>query len=515
MNDVDLFHQATLRICSSLDLGEVAQQCLDFFRDIFPLEGIMMNRYDSATKELIILALRTTLRVPSDIKSISIPADGQVAFDSSSRRIAVMNRPEDNPVTQAIWGALGQKTISSLVLYLWFKGSRIGQVELFARGQARFTSEHARLLELLHDPFAVVVANTIQHREVLHLKEMLADDNRLLRQALKRASTVEMIGADGGLKNVMEAVDQVAPLNSHVLLLGETGVGKEIVANAIHFQSPRKEGPFVKINCGAIPESLIDSELFGHEKGAFTGALARKVGRFERAHRGTIFLDEVGDLPPAVQVRLLRVLQEKEIERVGGIKPVKVDVRIIAATNKDLEMLVRQGKFREDIWFRLNVFPILIPPLRQRKSDIPELIHHFIVRKSREMNFNVIPTLAQGAIERLCAYDWPGNVRELENIVERALIRMRTSQRGKPLVFEELSGARLSSDGAKINSAPENPLWALDQTMKNHILAALEKTAGRIHGPRGAAKLLGLNPSTLRNRMRRLGIPFAKSDKET
>lgn len=505
INDIEFFHQATLCICSSLNADEVAQHCLDYFQGIFPLDGLMMNRYDAEAKELHILALKSNIPINSAVKSIYIPREGQTAFHSSKRRIALMRRPQDNPVTSAIWQALGQKSVSSLVLYLWFNGSRIGQIELFARGQGKFGEEHARLLELLHDPFAVAVANNIQYREVLALKELLADDNRLLRQALHAASTTEMIGADGGLKNVMEAVNQVAPLKSHVLLLGETGVGKEMVANAIHFLSPRKDGPFVKINCGAIPESLIDSELFGHEKGAFTGALARKIGRFERAHRGSIFLDEVGDLPPAVQVRLLRVLQEKEIERVGGTAPVKVDVRIIAATNKDLETLVRQGRFREDIWFRLNVFPILVPPLRHRKSDIPELVHHFIVRKSREMNFNFTPVPEPGAIERLQARDWPGNVRELENIVERALIRMRTSKSHKAITFEELPANRPFEEALPSSSGVPLPL---DTAMKNHILSALDKTAGRISGPRGAAKLLGINPNTLRNRMRKLGIPF-------
>jgi len=505
INDNEFFHQATLCICSSLNVEDVAHRCLEYFSEIFPLDGIMMNRYDAETKELHILTLKSNIPISGDIKSICIPREGQTAFQSSKRRIAVMKRQEDNPVTRAIWQTFGQKTVSSLVLYLWFNGSRIGQIELFARGQSRFGKEHARLLELLHDPFAVAVANTIQYREVSALKELLADDNRLLRQALHEASTTEMIGAEGGLKNVMEAVHQVAPLKSHVLLLGETGVGKEMVANAIHFLSPRQEGPFVKINCGAIPESLIDSELFGHERGAFTGALARKIGRFERAHRGTIFLDEVGDLPPAVQVRLLRVLQEKEIERVGGTRPVKVDVRIIAATNKDLEALVRQGRFREDIWFRLNVFPILIPPLRHRKTDIPDLVHHFIARKSRDMNLNFTPVLAPGAIESLQAHDWPGNVRELENIVERALIRMRTSRSHNVIAFEELHSIRPFEEALPSSSAATQ---TLDTAMKNHILAALEKTAGRIHGPRGAAKLLGINPNTLRNRMQKLGIPF-------
>jgi len=208
-------------------------------------------------------------------------------------------------------------------------------------------------------------------------------------------------------------------------LLGETGTGKEVFANAIHYSSPRKNGPFIKVNCGAIPETLLDSELFGHEKGAFTGAVSQKRGRFERANKGTIFLDEIGELPAPAQVRLLRVLQTKEIERVGGATSIPVDVRIISATNRNLQEMIASGRFREDLWFRLNVFPIMIPPLRQRREDIPALVHHLIERKSKELKLTGRPVLAPGAIDRLMAHEWPGNVRELENMIERSLIQHR------------------------------------------------------------------------------------------
>ena len=215
---------------------------------------------------------------------------------------------------------------------------------------------------------------------------MLADDNRYLYDELRSVSGDEIIGSDFGLKTVMEMVRQVAPLDSPVLLLGETGTGKEVIANAIHYSSPRKDGPFIKVNCGAIPETLLDSELFGHEKGAFTGAISQKRGRFERADKGTIFLDEIGELPLQAQVRLLSVLQTREIERVGGTSPIPVDIRIISATHRDLEEMIASRRFREDLWFRLNVFPITIPPLRQRREDIPALLHHLMERKSRELS---------------------------------------------------------------------------------------------------------------------------------
>ena len=240
-------------------------------------------------------------------------------------------------------------------------------------------------MSLLNEPFAIAFSNTLKHQEVLRLKDLLADDNRYLHRELLHLSGEEIVGADFGLKRVIEMVRQVAPLNSPVLLLGETGVGKDVIANAIHYSSPRKDGPLVKVNCGAIPETLLDSELFGHEKGAFTGAISQKRGRFERANQGTIFLDEIGELPSPAQVRMLRVLQYKEIERVGGTNPIPVDIRLIAATNRNLEEMVKTKQFREDLWFRLNVFPIHIPPLRERKEDIPALVRHFVKRKSREL----------------------------------------------------------------------------------------------------------------------------------
>jgi transcriptional regulator with GAF, ATPase, and Fis domain len=288
-------------------------------------------------------------------------------------------------------------------------------------------------------------------------------------------------------------------------LTGETGVGKDVIANAIHLGSPRRDGPFIPVNCGAVPETLLDSELFGHEKGAFTGALARKRGRFERAHGGTILLDEIGEMAPPAQVRLLRVLQHREIERVGGTDRVPVDVRIITATNKDLPAMVRTGRFREDLWFRLDVFPIEVPPLRERKSDVPALVQHFIERKAGELKIGATPRLAPGAIDDLVAYDWPGNVRELENLVERAMI----VHRGELLRFDDLTTSRPQKAAA--HSSPlDTESLDLNAVVARHIRRVLGMTGGKIHGPGGAGELLGVNPNTLRNRMRKLGIPFRK-----
>jgi DNA-binding NtrC family response regulator len=347
----------------------------------------------------------------------------------------------------------------------------------------------------------------LRHQEVSRLKDMLADDNRYLFEELRSASGDEIIGSDFGLKAVMEMVRQVAPIDSPVLLLGETGTGKEVIANAIHYSSRRKDGPLIKVNCGAIPETLVDSELFGHEKGAFTGAVSQKRGRFERANKGTIFLDEIGELPAQAQVRLLRVLQTKEIERVGGTTSIPVDVRILSATNRNLEKMIASGRFREDLWFRLNVFPIMIPPLRQRREDIAALVHHFIDRKSKEMKLTERPALAPGALDRLMVYDWPGNVRELENLIERALIQ----QRNGVLSFETLSAPQVPVSHEVTRDAGRNrTVLSLDEINGQHIRKALETAGGKINGPGGAAQILGLHPNTLRSRMSKLGIPYGK-----
>jgi transcriptional regulator with GAF, ATPase, and Fis domain len=317
----------------------------------------------------------------------------------------------------------------------------------------------------------------------------------------------EIVGANFGLKNVMHKVQLVASLESPVLLLGETGTGKDVIASYVHYSSSRSTGPFVSVNCGAIPDTLIDSELFGHEKGAFTGALSQKRGRFERANKGTIFLDEIGELPLQAQVRLLKVLQSREIERVGGVETISLDIRIIAATNRNLEEMVKNQLFREDLWFRLSVFPVWIPPLRDRQMDIPSLIQHFINLKARELKLSTIPTLAPGAIEPLMTYHWPGNVRELENVIERALILNPAG----PLTFEYLNLGQPEKSSELHQQIEETD--HLDEVISRHIRRVLSKAKGKVNGPDGAAACLGINPSTLRNRMKKLGIDYGRQSK--
>jgi transcriptional regulator with GAF, ATPase, and Fis domain len=289
--------------------------------------------------------------------------------------------------------------------------------------------------------------------------------------------------------------------------LGETGVGKEVIAGHIHRLSSRRDGPFIKVDCGAITESLIDSELFGYEKGAFTGAVSQKRGRFERAEGGTIFLDEFAEVPPEAQRRFLRVIQDKEIERVGGEKPIKVDCRIILATNRNLDEMIKQARFRYDLYYRIQVFPIIIPPLRKRKNDIPALTRHFLQKKARKLSLQDIPALAPGAMDRLIAYDWPGNVRELENAIERALI----INRGKPLTFNDLWPEYQNPTDSRL--ADNRYFLSLDEATTRHIIKALFKTTGKIEGENGAAALLGINPGTLRQKMRKLQIPFGRQVK--
>ena len=302
----------------------------------------------------------------------------------------------------------------------------------------------------------------------------------------------------------MRKLRQVSLSDSPVLLMGETGSGKDVLATFVHDSSSRADGPFISVNCGAIPDSLIDSELFGHEKGAFTGALSQKRGRFERANNGTIFLDEIGELPLQAQARLLRVLQNKEIERVGGVDTISLNIRVIAATNRKLEEMVNNGEFREDLWFRLNVFPIMVPPLRERRVDIPALIQHFIDLKSKELKLSTIPTLAPGAIDALMDYHWPGNIRELQNIIERALIISPTG----PLSFEHLSN--YGPDPLLPPESHKEKPFTLNEVISQHIRQVLARAKGKINGPDGAAALLAVNPSTLRNRMIKLGIKYQK-----
>ncbi len=509
VDESGFFRESTLRICGSLDIEKAMQSCLRFLIRFIPASRMCFHIYDRELGIVETVAMATTeaceaisLRTP-----LSNRGRRQVEEQRASRTKLVA-RMGDDAVAGPVVRHFAAEDLSGLLLDLALEKKFIGTVSVFSEPGRHFTEEHVRLLSLLNRPFAIALANSLRYRELRKLRDMLADDNRYLQNELRQIAGEEVIGAGFGLKEIMEMVRQVAPLESPVLLLGETGVGKEVLANAIHNLSARRNGPFIRVNCGAIPNTLMDSELFGHEKGAFTGAAALKRGRFERADGGTIFLDEIGELPLEAQVRLLRVLQDKEIERVGGTETIRIDIRIIAATHRNLEQMLAEGAFREDLYFRLRVFPIVIPPLRQRSEDIPALVQHFMQKKAREMKLAAMPQVAPGALDRLMRYSWPGNARELENAVERALI----VSRGAPLVFNDIDPSAVALPLAHLGKAERKggDVLALDAVMAGHIRRALGHCNGRIEGEKGAARLLKIHPSTLRKRMRKLGIPFGR-----
>jgi len=509
MDENDFFRQAALRICGNLEIEEAMQTLLLLLKEVMPVTKIYLQYYDRDYHAMrsIAYASETECGKLDLLTPLSKTARALAGNAPTEQDAFLLEDPQTFPVSREMTKFHGLPSTSIILLVLRAKGDTLGYLVLISEGEEKFKDEHLELVLLLKEPLVIAMSNTLKHREVLKLNDLLADDNRYLHGELRRLSGDEIVGANFGLRDVMQKVRQVASLDSPVLLLGETGTGKDVIANAIHYSSSRSEGPFVSVNCGAIPDTLIDSELFGHEKGAFTGALAQKRGRFERANKGTIFLDEIGELPLQAQVRLLKVLQSKEIERVGGVKTIPLNIRIIAATNRNLEDMVTHHQFREDLWFRLNVFPIWIPPLRERISDIPALVQHFINLKSRELKLPTIPTLSSGAIDPLMEYHWPGNVRELENVIERALILNPMG----PLTFEHLN---LRQPKKTLESRGQSEETGnLDEVISRHICRVLSKTKGKVNGPDGAAAFLGINPSTLRNRMKKLRIDYGRKSK--
>jgi transcriptional regulator with GAF, ATPase, and Fis domain len=373
-----------------------------------------------------------------------------------------------------------------------------------------------RLCAELREPFTTALENDRRLRELTALRRAAEADRTSLLTRLGRKQMVDVVvGSEGGLADVMQRVEMVAGSDLPVLILGETGSGKEVIARAVHTRSRRAQGPFTRVNCGAIPPELVDSELFGHEKGSFTGAVARRRGWFERSDRGTLLLDEVGDLPRAAQVRLLRVLQDGIITRVGGESTISVDVRVIAATNADLPGMAQRGEFRADLWYRLAVFPLVLPPLRERTQDIPALVDMLVQRASR--HFGMRPQAATAAdLALLASYAWPGNVRELGSVIDRAVIlgggrRLEVAKAlGYPGGHEGGFGTA-TAVASRVDdvSVGTGPLLPLDEAVARHIRAALAATHGRVEGPHGAALLLKVNPHTLRARMRKLGIDWS------
>jgi len=515
VDENSFFREATKRVCGNLDIETALFRSLRYLERFMPVSQLYLDLYDPDEGTALTLATATHDWVKRPNKTYHLPEEARRIVGNGIREhqgVRIYDRLQFDPQTRVKLDLPQEVDCSFMSLPLRTEEGKVGLLTLQAVGKDRYREHHAHLLSLLYDPFAIAFSNVLRYEELLKLKDTLADDKQYLSQELLHLSGGDVVGREHGLRSVMELVRQVAPLDSPVLLLGETGVGKDVLASVIHHSSSHREGPFIKVNCGGFPEGLIDTELFGHEKGAFTGAAAQRRGRFERAHQGTIFLDEIAELPPQAQVRLLRVVQHKEIERVGGSTPFEVDVRIISATNRNLEEMVGSGQFRTDLWFRLNVFPILIPPLRQRKEDIPLLVKYFVEKKSRDLKLGTIPEVAPEAMGRLKAYHWSGNVRELENLVERELIQSRRRVQSDALTFENLP-SRSHEDAPWPRLGQGDHVLPLDEAMTKYIERVLELTKGRIYGPGGAAERLRINPSTLRNRMKKLGISRGRGKK--
>ncbi|HSE89129.1 MAG TPA: sigma 54-interacting transcriptional regulator [Candidatus Binatia bacterium] len=391
--------------------------------------------------------------------------------------------------------AYGHGFRSLCALPLTVRGGRIGALTVGSLAKNQYTDADADFLMEVANQIAIAVDNMRAHEETEALKARFQAEAVYLQEEIKTEHNFEeIIGQSTPVRQLLRNVEQVAPTEATVLIQGETGTGKELLARAVHDRSRRKDRPLVKVNCGSIPAGLVESELFGHEKGAFTGATQRRIGRFELANGGTIFLDEVTELPIDTQVKLLRVLQEGEFERVGSSQTIKVDVRVIAATNRDLKEVVKNGTFRSDLFYRLNVFPLEVPALSKRRDDIPLLVNFFLSKFGKKLGKEV-RGVSQKSMDSLVNYDWPGNVRELQNIVERAVVLASGS-------IVQIDVSMIPSGGATQESAVDT----LENAERNHILRALNETHWVVHGRKGAAEILGINPSTLRSRMEKLGI---------
>ena len=376
---------------------------------------------------------------------------------------------------------------------------QLGVLSFASKKPSAYDNADVNFLRLVANQVAVAVENALAFEEIAALKDQLAKENAYLEQEVRTEHNFgEIVGDSAILRQVLKQVETVAPTASTVLIRGETGTGKELIARALHELSPRKDRTFVKLNCAAIPTGLLESELFGYEKGAFTGAISQKIGRFELANRGTLFLDEVGDIPPELQPKLLRVLQEQEFERLGGTKTIKVDVRLIAATHRDLGKMVADGRFREDLFYRLSVFPVMLPPLRERRDDIPRLVRHFTQGFARRVGRRIesIPTAVMDALVR---YSWPGNVRELQNVIERAVILSSGKSLHVPL-------GDLPSMDTQAPAPPAGAPVTLADAEREHVVGALRETGWIVGGPKGAAARLGMKRSTLQQKMKKLGI---------
>jgi hydrogenase-4 transcriptional activator len=511
--------------CRHIEIGQSTANIAAMLVRHIPIEQVLVRRIDAVRPGLETVALgfdaaKGTVPFSLPRKSGQSPRTDcsprklQLLLEWCRRGQIVCHRHGDSSDAEMIRLVSDGHRGDVLAGPLGDPAGHCGVLTLLAPDGRAFTPEHAQLAQLLLEPIAVALDNDLRLREMAALREAAEADKRSLLTRLGRKTLGDtIVGVESGLRAVMDRVELVAPSDAPVLIFGETGTGKELVARAIHNRSSRRHGPFDRVNCGAIPPELIDSQLFGHERGAFTGAVESRRGWFERANGGTLFLDEIGELPPAAQVRMLRILQDGWMERVGAEKPIHVDVRLIAATHRDLASMVAEGRFREDLWYRIAVFPIVLPPLRERREDIAALAAHFAERAATRFGLTpVAPTVDDLAL--LTAYAWPGNVRELAAVIDRAAILGD----GKQLDVATALGAGVAVPAPEAAGPRQGPmprrsagtLEPLNAVIRRHVEAALAATRGRIEGRHGAAALLEINPHTLRAKMRKLGIDWTR-----
>jgi PAS domain S-box-containing protein len=488
-------------LLANVDIRKLLSAFSVSIHKVVPHDLATLALYDEATGQLRIQYLVAEGEELGPAQELLVDPDASPAGRAyRTRQPLILNRLDRWPFAPESVGHLITAGMQSAVwVPLIHRERTLGTIAAASRKENAFTQQDAERLAQVSGHVAMAVNNALAFKQIAELRDRLNQEREYLKEEINLEHNFDdIVGESTGLRNVLREIETVAPTNATVLIQGETGTGKELLARAIHNLSPRSERTFIKLNCAAIPAGLLESELFGHEKGAFTGAIARKMGRLELAHQGTLFLDEVGEMPLDLQPKLLRALQEREIERLGGNRPIPVDVRLIAATNRDLAKMVAERQFRSDLFYRLKVFPVSAPPLRERAGDIPILVRHFVARHSRRMG-KTIETIPPEAMDALVAWKWPGNIRELENFLERAVILSRGPALYVPLAELEDIGEEEEDDAVLANPT-------LQAAEREHILRALREAKGMIGGPAGAAAKLGLKRTTLNSKIKKLGI---------
>jgi formate hydrogenlyase transcriptional activator len=504
-------------VVSNLELHDVVKAVVAKVRQIIQSDVAGVGLPDFHTGQLRISAVQFGAD-GSFTESELVPAEETLpvrVFLSTQLWAGKIEDLHEGQVQKEFFLAAGLKTVC--VLPLLSRDRALGILVLGRRADNPYTYQEIEFLARVSSQMAIAVENGLSYRRISELTDKLEQEKLYLEDEIRTdANFEEIIGRSKELHRVLQLVETVAPTDSTALIYGETGTGKELIARAIHNLSPRRGQTFVRLNCAAIPTGLLESELFGHERGAFTGAIAQRIGRVELANHGTLFLDEVGELPLELQPKLLRVLQEREFERLGSTRTFRADVRLIAATNRDLAAMVEDQKFRSDLFFRLNIFPIQVPPLRERREDIPLLVRHFADEFSRRMK-KPIETIPSETMKSLCQYHWPGNIRELQNVIERAVILSPGPKLNVPVAELQLHAIPLRASGnAEARPTRRKPIRSiLTEVDRNQIIRALKEAGGRVGGPDGAAARLGLKRTTFITRMNKLGIdPNGMSERD-